>query len=37
VTGSQVLVDGTDWGHVAGWKHRYDTAIEGHLQSYQSE
>jgi phosphoribosylformylglycinamidine synthase len=37
VTGGQVLVDGADWGQAAAWKERYDTAIERHMQAYQSE
>jgi phosphoribosylformylglycinamidine synthase len=37
VTDGGILVDDTTWGNVADWKHRYDTAIERHLQGYQSE
>jgi len=31
VTGNSVLVDGANWGAVADWKHRYDSAIESYL------
>ncbi|MBM3922055.1 MAG: phosphoribosylformylglycinamidine synthase subunit PurL [Sphingomonadales bacterium] len=31
VTGTSVLVDGANWGAVADWKHRYDSAIESYL------
>jgi phosphoribosylformylglycinamidine synthase len=31
VTGNFVLVDGANWGAVADWQHRYDSAIESYL------
>ena len=31
VTGNSVLVDGANWGAVADWQHRYDSAIESYL------
>jgi phosphoribosylformylglycinamidine synthase len=37
VTDGGIRVDHTGWGNVADWKLRYDTAIERHLQGYQSE
>jgi phosphoribosylformylglycinamidine synthase len=32
VKGDHIVVDGEDWGAVAGWKGKYDTALENHLQ-----
>ncbi|MGN6507861.1 MAG: hypothetical protein ACTHLD_00190 [Chitinophaga sp.] len=32
VKGDHLVVDGEDWGAVAGWKGKYDTALENHLQ-----
>lgn len=37
VTEGEICIDSASWGHVADWKHRYDTAIEGYLKGYQSE
>ena len=28
VTPSQIVVNGEDWGNIAGWKNKYETAIE---------
>jgi len=33
VTGSEINVQGEDWGAINGWKHTYDTAIESYLQN----
>jgi phosphoribosylformylglycinamidine synthase len=32
VKGDHIVVDGEDWGAVASWKGKYDTALENHLQ-----
>lgn len=32
VKGEHITVDGEDWGTVASWKQRYDTALESHLK-----
>ena len=37
VTGGEVLVDGMDWGHIAFWQEKYDTAIENLLAGHESE
>ena len=37
VTNGDIRVDGADWGKVAEWKNKYDTAIEAYLHGYQSE
>jgi phosphoribosylformylglycinamidine synthase len=31
VKGEGIVVDGEDWGKVAGWKVKYDVALENHL------
>jgi phosphoribosylformylglycinamidine synthase len=33
VTAGAVSVQGEDWGDIAQWKQRYDTAIESYLQN----
>lgn len=35
VTGSNVNVDGENWGDVAEWKHAYDNAIENSIHSIE--
>ena len=37
VTNGPVLVDGMDWGNIAYWKYKYDTAIENLLAGHESE
>jgi phosphoribosylformylglycinamidine synthase len=37
VTNGPVQVDGMDWGDIAFWKHKYDTAIENLLAGHESE
>jgi phosphoribosylformylglycinamidine synthase len=37
VTNGPVQVDGMDWGDIAFWKHKYDTAIESLLAGHESE
>ncbi|ASZ11359.1 phosphoribosylformylglycinamidine synthase subunit PurL [Chitinophaga pendula] len=32
VKGEHVIVDGEDWGTIASWKQRYNTALESHLK-----
>jgi phosphoribosylformylglycinamidine synthase len=32
VTDGEVMVDGAGWGDIAGWKEKYDTAIERYMQ-----
>jgi phosphoribosylformylglycinamidine synthase len=31
VTATEVIIDENNWGAIAGWKEKYDTAIEKHL------
>jgi phosphoribosylformylglycinamidine synthase len=31
VTGGDFVVDGADWGHVAGWKDKYDHSLENYM------
>jgi phosphoribosylformylglycinamidine synthase len=31
VTAGELVVDGEFWGSIAGWKHKYETAIESYL------
>ena len=32
VTDGEVMVDSASWGDIAGWKEKYDTAIEKYMQ-----
>jgi len=31
VTGGELVVDGADWGNVAGWKDKYDHSLENYM------
>ncbi len=33
VTGSNIQVNGENWGNIREWKHEYDTAIEKEMES----
>lgn len=37
VTNGSIEVDGMDWGNVAEWKEKYDTAIENLMAGHESE
>ena len=37
VTQGSIQLDGMDWGSVASWQTRYDTAIENLLAGHESE
>ncbi|WP_336516772.1 phosphoribosylformylglycinamidine synthase subunit PurL [Pollutibacter soli] len=37
VTDGEIFIDNDSWGNIESWKHRYDTAIEKHLNHYLPE
>ena len=37
VTAGSIEVDGMNWGSIAEWKEKYDTAIENLLAGHESE